>query len=145
MNNKHAFVIFITALLLIIFTFTVVYNNAGVDVLNPQVITKTVNDNTQYEFNYSLAAGGNFEVLDCESAFYTSDDQFIGKSSTVLENITIGGIPIYENITPEENVTNFTAKKVKISIFKQKLTPEQKLDNGTYAVDAFYEKTFDLK
>ena len=39
MNNKHAFVIFITALLMIIFTFTVVYNNAGVDVLNPQVIT----------------------------------------------------------------------------------------------------------
>lgn len=145
MNNKHAFVIFITALLLIVFTFTVVYNNAGVDVLNPQIFTKNANGNTSYEFNYSLAAGGNFEVLDCESAFYTSDDQFIGKSSTVLENITIGGIPIYENITMEENTTNLTPKKVKISIFKQKLTPEQKLANGTYAVDAFFEKTFDLK
>ncbi|MBR3213907.1 MAG: hypothetical protein IKF79_05265 [Methanosphaera sp.] len=145
MNNKHAFVIFITALLLIIFTFTVVYNNAGVDVLNPQVITKTVDDKTNYELNYSLAAGGNFKVLDCESAYYTSDDRFIGKSSTVLENITIGGIPMYENITMEENAGNSTPKKVKISIFKQKLTPEQKLANGTYAVDAFYEKTFDLK
>ncbi|RAP54746.1 MAG: hypothetical protein BZ137_00555 [Methanosphaera sp. rholeuAM130] len=145
MNHKHAFVIFITALLLIVFTLTVVYNNAGVDVVNPQIITHTVNNDTSYQLNYSLAAGGNFEVLDCESAFYTSENQFMGKSSTVLENVTIGGIPINENITMEENTQNLTPKKVKISIFKQKLTPEQKLENGTYAVDAFYEKTFDLQ
>ena len=145
MNNKHSFVIFVTALLLIIFTLTVVYNNAGVDVLNPNLITKTESNSTGYMLNYSLAAGGNFEVLDCEYALYTSDDKYVGNSSTVLENVTIGGIPVTENITMQDNTENMTPKKIKISIFKEKLSPEQKLGNGTYAVDAFYEKTFDLK
>ena len=142
MNNKHAFVIFITAVLLIAFTLIVLYNNAGVDVVNPRIITNTAENNTSYELNYSLAAGGNFEVLDCECAYYTSDDKYIGNSSTVLDDVKIGGIPVTEKINMENS--NMTPQKVKISIFKQKLSPDEKLGNGTYAVDAFYEKTFDI-
>ena len=144
MNNKHAFVIFISALLMIIFVLTVVYNNAGVEVLNPSIINNNEGNSTNYVLNYSLAAGGNFDLLDCECAYYTSDGQYIGHSNTVLENITIGGIPMNEKITLNENAANATPKKVKVSIFKEKLNDNQRLENGTYSVDAFYEKTFDL-
>lgn len=141
MEKKHIIIVFIIAIILIVLSLTVIQDQAGVAVINTELNVSDSN-NSSYTLNYMLASGRNFDVLDCEYTVYSEDDQVIGQGNTTLEKITSGGIPINETINIQNST--LTPKKVKIAIFKEKLTNEQKLGNGSYAIEPIYEETINV-